>query len=312
VLPAPVERALNAALSRGPGYEKTPIGPAFDDRSVRGYYIDFRSKTIAATGAHPDLLPATPLVQLALGWCERHVAGETGALERFLALCGVIENRGERAGDALLWPIKVTVAKYRLSPPWLSALPQAQAASVFVRAHLSTGHDRYADLALAAIAPLLADRGSELVTQTTQGPILEEAPSDPPSRILNGWIAGLWGLWDVHLGLGDAAAGSAFARGLASLRMHLSSYDTGWWTLYSLYPHAMQDLAKPIYHRLHVDQVRGCYRLTGFDDLGEVADRWQSYDHRFARARALMQKAVFSVVDGRRRRRWERLVGAIR
>src|SRR3954452_6704589 len=89
-VPAPIERAINAALSRGPGYEPTPIGPAFDDRSVRGYYIDFRAKTTSPTAADAAALPAIQLIQLALGWWERHVEGDRAAMERFLELCAEV------------------------------------------------------------------------------------------------------------------------------------------------------------------------------------------------------------------------------
>src|SRR3954470_23052694 len=183
-LPAPVERALNAALSRGPGYEPTPLGPAFDDTSVRGYYIDFRAKTTSPTAGDAAALPAIQLIQLALGWWERHVAGEEAALERFLALCAEVEQRAVEGSAAaeLRWPVGVAVPKYGLSPGWSSALAQGQAGSVFVRAHLATGEDRYGELAVRAVEPFLG--ASELVSD---GPILEEAPSDPPSHVLNGW-----------------------------------------------------------------------------------------------------------------------------
>src|SRR4051794_19853725 len=187
-LPAPVERALNAALSRGPGYEPTPIGPAFDDASVRGYYIDFRAKTTSPTASDVASLPAIQLIQLALGWWERHVAGEDAARERFLSLCRTIEERSISEGRATLWPVNVTVPKYELAPGWFSALPQGQAASVFVRAHLVAGDDRYAELAGRAIEPFLTPDSSSLVSQTDRGPLLEEAPSSPPSHILNGWM----------------------------------------------------------------------------------------------------------------------------
>src|SRR3954451_13081244 len=90
-IPAPVERALNAALSRGPGYEPTPIGPAFDDTAVRGYYIDFRAKTPSPIAGDAASLPAIQLIQLALGWWDRHMAGEPAARDRFLELCAIVE-----------------------------------------------------------------------------------------------------------------------------------------------------------------------------------------------------------------------------
>jgi heparosan-N-sulfate-glucuronate 5-epimerase len=304
-LPAFVERSLNAALSRGPGYEPTPIGPAFDDRSVRGYYIDFRSKTTSAEAGNAAALPAIQLIQLALGWWERYVNGDATAKERFLALCAAIEGRAVAAPGGLLWPVNVAVPKYRLAPGWTSALPQGQAASVLVRAHLVTGDERYAELARRAGEPLLGGAGSALVTETTRGPVLEEAPTRPPAHILNGWMSALWGLWDLRLGLDDRQAGAAFDAGMECLRAFLPSYDTGWWTLYSLYPHPVDDLAKPIYHRFHITQLEVFHRLTGHRDLEETRSRWIRYDRPGSRVRAVAQKAVFAVVDGRRRRRWE-------
>jgi hypothetical protein len=305
-LPAPVERAINAALSRGPGYEPTPIGPDFDDRTVRGYYVDFRAKTTSPTARDLDALPAIQLIQLALGWWERHVAGEHAALGRFLDLCAVVEARAAAGAGELRWPMNVPVPKYRLAPGWSSALAQSQAASVLVRAHLATGDDRYAALARQAVEPFLAPSGSELVARTPAGPVLEEAPGSPPSHILNGWISGLWGLWDVQLALADGAARERFDESLAALRAMLPAYDTGWWTLYSLYPHAMRDLAKPIYHRFHVTQLEVYHRLTGYAEFAETRTRWAGYDRPARRVRAVAQKAGFAVVESRRRRRWER------
>jgi heparosan-N-sulfate-glucuronate 5-epimerase len=304
-LPLAIERVINATFSRGPGYEPTPIGAAFDAQTVSGYYIDFSSKTVSKIAADTDRILPVALVQLALGWWERHVAGEPAALDAFMKVCGLIESRALPAGDELRWPVYVPIPKYGLKPPWCSALTQSQAASVFVRAHLVTEQERFADMAYRAVRPLLSERPSDLVSQTAFGPILEEVPGAPASHILNGWITGLWGLWDVHLGLGDARAGEAFHAGVECLRVHLHAYDAGWWSRYSLYPHALEDLAKPIYHRYHVDQLKVLHRLTGCDDLKEVAVRWASYDRSPKREMALAQKAAFAIAERGRRRRWQ-------
>jgi hypothetical protein len=124
--------------------------------------------------------------------------------------------------------------------------------------------------------------------------------------VLNGWMSALWGLWDVQLSTGDARSRDAFGAGVECLRSMLPSYDTGWWTLYSLYPHALKDLAKPIYHRFHVTQLEVYHRLTGFDDIAATRARWASYDRAGPRARAVAQKAAFAVAESRRRRAWER------
>jgi hypothetical protein len=197
----------------------------------------------------------------------------------------------------------VAVPKYGLEAPWHSALAQSQAASAFVRAHVSTGDVRYAELALAAARPLLVDGPSDMVTQTGAGPVFQEAPSRPLSGILNGWISALWGLHDVHLGLDHAHAGGVFAAGVDCLRASLHAYDTGWWSRYSLYPHALEDLAKPIYHRFHIDQLVALHRLTGVQDFAFRAERWAAYDRPRNRALVLAQKAVFAAADAAPRRR---------
>lgn len=305
-MPGAVEQVLNTVLSRGPGYEPVPAGTAYDERSVRGYYIDYSAKTTSPAFADPAQLTAVDAIQLGLAWYERELAGDRAARERFIAVCDHVEGRGEDAGDELRWSMRYPAPKYRLAPPWCSALSQGQAASLFVRAHVATGDDRYAELALRAARPLIAGRGSELVTETAAGPILQEYPSDPPSHVLNGWISALWGLWDVRLALGDERTGAALEATLGCLRANLGAYDTGWWTRYSLFPLPLQDLAKPIYQTFHVAQLRVLHRLTGHDDIGATAERWAGYDRPASRARALAQKAVFAAVDVPRRRRWSR------
>lgn len=306
LVPSPLEQAINSALSRGPGYESTPIGTAYDASRVSGYYIDFRSKTQSQAASDTKRLPAAALSQLALGWWERSMAGEEYALEEFLRVCAVLVDRAVAVEGKLLWPNRVAVPKYRLGPAACSALAQGQAASVLIRAHLATGEERYAECASCAVSPLLSERSSDLVSITAVGPVLEEAPTIPASHILNGWISALWGIRDVQLAIHDDRARKAFDAGVDSLRHHLPAYDVGWWSRYSLYPHVLEDLAKPIYHRYHIDQLRVMHTLTGVPEFRETADRWASYDRWSHLVPLIVQKGLFAAADGRRRRRWRR------
>ena len=287
---AAVRAALGTALSRGPGYEPTPPGQAFADDRVCGYFLDFSAKTRARASAEPEMLRPAALAQLALGWWERLLTRDEQASERFLAMCRLLRAQAEDHGEELRWPYGIRVPKFGLEPPWYSALAQGQIASVFVRAYLLTDGGEYAELARRAAIPL-TDRRSDLVSHD-DGPALEEAPSSPASRILNGWIFALWGLRDVHVGLDDARAGEMWTESVGTLRRTLGRYDVGWWTRYSLYPLPRDDLAKPFYHALHVSQVEILHRLTGFPEFAEAASRWAHYDHRAARLRVLAQKAV--------------------
>ena len=275
-----------AALSRGPGYEPQPLGQRFDTTSVRGYYLDLSAKTASPTAARPERLPPAGLAQLALGWWERSLAGDENALLGFEATCRLLIEGALPRGEGLLWPYETEVAKYGLRPPWFSAMAQGQIASVFVRA--ASRDDEAAETALRALRPLL-DRAAPLVVASPEGPALEEAPTQPPSRILNGWIYALWGVWDVAIGLDSREARGLFDESLAGLRAALDHYDTGWWSRYSLWRDG-RDLAKPFYHRIHVVQLEALHLLTGAPDLAALAARWRGYDTAPAAARAVLAK----------------------
>jgi hypothetical protein len=277
-----------------------PPGLFFDDSTVRGYFTDFRAKTTSPEAAAPSRLLPADLAQLALGWWDRDLAGDSRAMEMFEHLCTLLAERAEIQGDEWRWPYHISIRKYKTEPPFYSAMAQGQIASTFVRLYLAAGDPRHAEIALAAVRPLVTEAGPFvteadpcLVSLTPTGPVLEESPSDPPSHILNGWIFSLWGLWDVAIGIGDERAKKVYDASLSCLRQMLDDYDVGWWTRYSLYPHSLPDLAKPFYHRLHIDQVEVLYRLTGFDEFGSAARRWRSYDTPIHRMAAIAQKTLF-------------------
>ena len=261
----------------------------------RGYFVDLTAKIENAVLDPPENREPAGLAQLALAYYERHLDGDATAAGAFERCYELLAARGVTVSDGMLWPYSVAVPKYGLRPPWYSAMAQGQVASVFVRAALLTGADRFADLAAAAIAPLLAGSAG-LVADTADGPVLEEAPTQPASHILNGWIYASWGLWDVARALGDARAQALFEDTMACLRRRLGLYDTGWWSRYSLYPHRLPDLAKPFYHRIHATQAAIVHELLGWSEFGEMAARWQSYDRPAHRLAAILQKGAFVAI----------------
>lgn len=300
---APVlhERVLGgarAAIGRGRGYESQPVGQRFTDAPLNGYFIDFRAKTTSRTAATPTRLSPAALAQLALGWWERAIAGEPSALPRFLDTAELLRRTAQSTPQGSLWAYEADLPKYGVRAPWYSAMAQGQIASVFARVAESTSDAADAELAIAAIQPLLRPTHLSLVALTPEGSVLEEAPSDRPSRILNGWIYALIGLHEVGEGLHDAAAAEAFGEGIVTLERSLPLYDVGWWSRYSLFPHRFVDLAKPFYHRLHVAQLDALHRLTGVDDFAKASVRWAAYDRPLPRSRALAQKAVFRAFRG--------------
>ena len=287
---AAVPQALNAVLSRGESYEPVPPGRNIEPGRLAGYYMDFRAKTESKTP--PEALAPAALAQLGLGWWERLLEGDTAGEAHVLAVCRLLRERSVETGGELRWLYDDPISKYRLEPPYASALAQGQIGSLFLRAARLDDDPDLRDAGRRAVQPLLSPT-SDLVTMTERGPILEEVPTEPRTHILNGWISALWGLLDVAIEFADEAANAAYTHGWACVRELLPRYDTGWWTKYSLYPSTPADLAKPIYHRFHIDQLRVLAQLTSEPVFAETADRWDAYDTPLNRGRFLAQKARF-------------------
>ena len=300
-----LNRAVAAALSRGYGYEPHEAGTRYDNG---GYYIDYRPK-IESHLAHPELaLGAADTAQLALGWHERALLGDASAADEFSRLADGLARSGEAAseaaGDALVWPYSVPLPKYAAPIPWYSAMAQGQIASVFTRAFQLQSDARWADLARRALAPVLTPGPHGFLTETPDGPVLEEVcPTAAPSHILNGWIFALWGVRDVALKLGDDDANRLLGETTDCLMRTLPRYDTGRWSRYSLYPHPRTDLAKPFYHRLHITQLSVLHALTGIAAFLEVAQRWRSYDTRWAATTSIASKVPFVLANRAQQRR---------
>lgn len=195
---------------------------------------------------------------------------------------------------------------YELAAGWSSAMAQGQAASLLVRAALTLQRPELLDDAERALAPLL-EPGSALVVQTSEGPVLQEYPTTPPSHVLNGWVWALWGLYDVAQARAQtpvgAAARAAFEHGVDALVARLPLYEVaGGWSRYDLYPHPISHVASPFYHRLHVQQLRALHELAPRAQLAATADRWEAaLSRRLVVAGAVARKVGFRLLRPRGR-----------
>jgi hypothetical protein len=254
--------------------------------------------------AHTSLWPQAELVvdgsllvgttQYALGCYERWLAGDgdewldatRAASEHLLA----IQQPDGRWLQTL--PMRHT---FDTGAPWASGITQGQGASLFVRMHEQTGEERFADAAKRALASLWKPQPAGGLGGELGGlPWPEEYPTAPQSHVLNGAMFALWGMRDVAVGLGDAEAAARFEAGVDSVAANLHRYDTGSWSLYSLYPHPVRNRASSFYHSLHIYQLTAMGILAPRPEFEQARIRWQGYaDSASSRARAFAWKAAF-------------------
>lgn len=289
-----------------------PLGSRVVSGELRGYYIDFRVKARSPAWPSPELRPLArqlhaDVAQWGLGAWEHYLA--TGREEWLAAALAVgrhlVEHQqvdGPLAGG---WvharPYPHT---FPLEPPWLSAMAQGEGASLLARLARETGEGVLLESALRARLPLLRPTHAGGVQATLGGgPLLEEYPTEPASRVLNGAVFALWGCLDLDLVAGQPDMRALFEAGVDTLAANISRWDTGWWSQYDLFPHPLRNVASVAYHELHVTQLVALDATAPRAALRATAESWRAYgESRTNRLRAQASKVAFRLAVPRSRR----------
>jgi len=284
-----------------------PVAPGFRQDGQGPYPLDLRSVShsfqpgpdgvVAVAG--PDGRPYRNPVSASLYALARHTetsgqAGQqAGGLAGFIAQASYLRDSQDANGG---WRYPIPVARYRVAPGWYSAMAQGLAISVLLRAYDATGQSSYLDAAGAAATLMLMPLGAGGCADydETGRPFLEECPSDPPCRILNGAVFAVIGLREHEARTGGH--GHSAAAGLR-LAAQLDRYDLGYWSRYD------QRFAVPAslaYHYLHISLLEVAARLFADDAFSRAAAVWRSYPRNPGnRLRAAVNKARFVLGDGR-------------
>lgn len=240
-----------------------------------GHYENPVAMCLHALGRHAD-------------WCDGDgCPTAASAAEDFLRHAGRLLLTQDDAGG---WRYPVPVLRYGVAPGWRSAMAQGLTASVFLRAGDMTGDPAYPHAAQAAVALMLrpVEAGGCACYDAAGRPFFEECPSVPPSRVLNGALFALIGLWELEERTGVRAR----ERALARLRGDLPQFDLGYWSAYDL---RFRSPATRAYHRLHVSLLQAMAQFSGDPTLGSTATRWQALDRRPVQVlRAALGKAAFA------------------
>lgn len=220
---------------------------------------------------------------------------------QFLRCAHWLIDRAEyRQDGSAVWTYDFSLVEIH-SKPWISALAQAHAISVLLRAFLSTENGKFLETAEKAFVPFtLPVGGGGVQTMDGEGGIFfEEDASLHVPYILNGFIFALFGIYDFA-SLKNGRAWELWDKGLDTLRRYLPSYDIGFFSLYNLSsPHQkrLRNVASLFYHLVHIRQLQVLYTLTKETLFHEYANRWTVYleDYR-CRLRAYLHKVIFKLL----------------
>ena len=168
-----------------------------------------------------------------------------------------------------------------LKAPWYSGMAQGQALSLLVRTFQITGDSAYLQQAHGTYLALTRNRGTAepwVVFEDSLGCYwIEEYPTSPqPSMTLNGFVFGIYGLYDYYLQTRSEDVKSLLSRSLSTVKNYIPSYRRSHEvSFYGLtFHHYAAD-----YHRIHIKQLRQLTSITGDSFFVDWADTLAS-DYR--------------------------------
>lgn len=201
------------------------------------------------------------------------------ARKNFLAQADwLLRHAQEGANNSVVWHYLFDLLHYNLASPWFSGMAQGQALSVLLRAHQITRNNDYLNIAHHAWKSFefSVSEGGVIAIFPDGKSLIEEYPSAyQVTAVLNGFIFGIFGVYDYAIYTENQSAKKIFEVLVDSLKCNLFRYDTGYWTYY--------DLADPLrltsktYHRLHVCQLKKMYQITQDELFLTYYQRWESY-----------------------------------
>lgn len=274
------------------------VGLVFSKDEVRGYYNNLTEK-VSRFGLPGNQIPksyvdsgeeiffAIEIFQYGLGAYDLFLIEKSSDnLNRAIACAEwAVENQMEHGG----WK---TFSHKTPEHPY-SSMAQGEGVSLLLRVYQATKNDKYLEAAQRAVDYMIKpveDDGTALYRDSDI--IFKEFACEP--IVLNGWIFSLWGLLDFYKYTQDARIKDIYDRSLHSLEKFVPLFDTGYWSKYDF----EKRICSPFYHKLHIEQLKVMYELTGSTVFSEYALKWERYERSIVnRSRAFIKKAFQKILE---------------
>jgi hypothetical protein len=209
--------------------------------------------------------------------------------EHFLRIADwFISNANIDQNLGAYWLTDVDKPEFKVFQPWKSAFTQSRAISILTRAWQITGKDHFKIMAIKALRPYqfsIYDNGVK--SGEKDDIIYEEYVAEKPTRILDGSIFSLFGLYDALRVFKNKDAPAyelskdLFEDGINGLIHWLPKYDMGYWVYYNrceIEGYPKHDPCTIGYLRLVTAQLEILYKLTRKDIFLKYVNLFRSYD----------------------------------
>ncbi len=277
-----------------------PLGTQINNKKLMGYYNDLTGKAkwpgrldsqdipISVSSEKRELYFPTTIIQYGLGHYDLWIETKNNMhLKTFMKIADwLVHNQDERGG----WEVFTLLKKKRAVSKY-SAMTQGQAISVLVRAYIHNNEEKYHQSARKSVELMLLPVIEGGTSIYEEGDLfLEELPVSHRSTILNGWVFGIFGLWDYYSFMpGDNEVQIALEKSISSLKRYIPKFDRSYWSNYDL----SGNISSPFYHQLHISLLQAMHILTGIKIFSETAQRWNLYQKNLInKSRAIFIKIL--------------------
>ena len=199
-------------------------------------------------------------------------------------------NKTEDDELGVYWLTDVEKPEYKVTKPWKSAFTQSRGLSIMMRAWQLTGDNKYLEACEKALIPFTKDisNGGVAVDLNSNNAFYEEYVAEKPTRVLDGHIFSLWGLYDFIRVIDKEKDQEAhllskelFDKGIEGLINSLPKYDMGFWVLFNrcdLKHYPKKDPCTIGYLRLISRQLEILYKITNRKELKDYSTKFSKYD----------------------------------
>jgi len=218
--------------------------------------------------------------QKALEYIENYKMTKNEKSKKFFFSCldWLVENAVTSDNYSILhynfpWPL------YELEKPWFSGMAQGLGIQALIIGHKISNNEKYLDTAklfLKSFFVEVKDGGITYKDSDDRWWYEEYASKNgKKSRVLNGMVFAVLGIYDFYKYTNDKDAKILFERGIESLKNDLVKYDFG--NGYSYYDVLKRPAGK--YHKIHVEQMKQLYDITDEEIFQKYYDKWKSFDY---------------------------------
>jgi hypothetical protein len=220
----------------------------------------------------------TRLAQTGMRLLDNYLSsGEAIRLELSIRHAERLLKEGVEVDGALFFPVNMEFELHGLLDdlmpvPWYSGMSQGQALSFFLRLYRTTGDERYMTAARRIFPTFLRfrDRHQPFIVEMDDSGYywIEEYPKATRNQVLNGFVFGLFGLFEYYQDTGDETALRLVRAGLTTLRHYANEYRVPGEASYYCLRHRGQYSS---YHAAHIRLMRELYRMCGDPFFEEFA-----------------------------------------